>query len=314
MPTPADWSEKLQAFLNTWKQNPRSDEYLGDGPFIQFVLTEQAASWDDFLIWLRELEGSWCFRGQREAAWLLNTSLDLAVKREYSSENSSGSYHLDRETEGRELLFRFQQQAHSYIAHPPPSEDLSSWFALMQHHGVPTRLLDWTSSPYVALFFALEEQTQEKDGSSALWAVDMDWLERKGRELLPPQPPAATLDGSETSAEYINGLLRETEQPVIVKINPRRANERMFAQQGVFLCKLFHPATFGLILMSMMIHPQPPARPVVRKLELGTNLRIEFLKNLRAMNVHRASLFPGIDGFGRSLKLDLEIKVKSGED
>jgi PII-like signaling protein len=44
---------------------------------------------------------------------------------------------------------------------------------------------------------------------------------------------------------------------------------------------------------------------------LKRELRITFLKNLRAMNIHGASLFPGLDGFGQSLKLDLEMKVKA---
>jgi len=67
----------------------------------------------------------------------------------------------------------------------------------------------------------------------------------------------------------------------------------------------------------MTLHPKTadrpdlPNRPVVRKLVVNRELRIEFLKNLRAMNIHRASLFPGLDGFGQSLKLDLEIKVNS---
>jgi len=60
----------------------------------------------------------------------------------------------------------------------------------------------------------------------------------------------------------------------------------------------------------MMIRSEIPDQPVVRKLEVGNSHRIEFLKNLRAMNIHRASLFPGLDGFGQSLRLDLEIKVK----
>jgi hypothetical protein len=51
----------------------------------------------------------------------------------------------------------------------------------------------------------------------------------------------------------------------------------------------------------------------LRKLVVGRDLRIKFLKNLRAMNIHRASLFTGLDGFGRSLRLDLEIKVKGEE-
>jgi hypothetical protein len=49
-------------------------------------------------------------------------------------------------------------------------------------------------------------------------------------------------------------------------------------------------------------------KPVVRKLLVDADLRLRFLKKLRAMNIHRASLFPGLDGFGRSLKLNGQEK------
>jgi hypothetical protein len=47
----------------------------------------------------------------------------------------------------------------------------------------------------------------------------------------------------------------------------------------------------------------------VRKLLVDADLRLKFLKKLRAMNIHRASLFPGLDGFGRSLKLNGQEKT-----
>lgn len=312
MPIPPDWSKRLREFLRGW--NSDDNEYLGDRPFPNFVVADHAESWDEFLAWLAELQGTWCFRGQRDAKWFLNTSLDRAVRKEFSSATSSGYYHLDREAEGRELLFRFQQRAHQYIPAPPAAEDLSSWFALMQHHGVPTRFLDWTQSAYVALYFAFEEEPPE-DGC-AVWAIDLDWLEGKARELLPQAPSLASDDYNERST-CVNGLLRQTEKPVILKVDPLRLDARMLAQQGFFLCKLFHQATFSMILMSMMSHPKvggeptAPDHPVVRKLVLKRELRITLLKHLRAMNIHRASLFPGLDGFGRSLRLDLEMKVKS---
>jgi hypothetical protein len=60
--------------------------------------------------------------------------------------------------------------------------------------------------------------------------------------------------------------------------------------------------------MKMMMYPEVTDRPAIRKLEITSSLRLRFLKHLRAMNIHRASLFPGLDGLGLSLKLDLELK------
>jgi hypothetical protein len=158
MPIPPDWSKGLRKFVEGWleapKNEPLSDDYLGDAPFDKFVLTESVSSWNEFLKWVNQLQGSWCFRGQRDAHWNLDTSLDLAVKRDFDG----GYDHLERKPELHELLFLFRQQAHQYITDLPSSDDLGSWFALMQHHGAPTGFLDWTKSPYVALYFAFEEE------------------------------------------------------------------------------------------------------------------------------------------------------------
>jgi hypothetical protein len=284
-------------------------------PFNKFVLTEKAKSWDQFLRWLDELRGSWCFRGQREATWLLHSSLDRGVARERSSPNGYVSYHLNRETEMRDLLYRFQQYAHHYLSHVPPINDLSSWYALMQHHRVPTLLLDWTKSPYLAMFFAVEEKAverrkRERESHSAVWAIDLAWLETKGRESLQLKNSAPTEsdDSPVEVADYTNRLLSKTEESVIVKINPQMSNARLFAQQGLFLCNLYHGASFGQMLMTMILHPELTDRPVVRKLEIGSSLRFKFLQHLRDMNIHRASLFPGLDGLGSTLKLDLDLK------
>ena len=165
MPVPPDWSDQLHRHVaNLFQASAQGfpdNAYIGDAPFDQFVLTEHADSWEGFTAWLGELDGQWCFRGQSDARWALNTSLDRAVRREYSSATGSGYSHLPRTPEIRNLLFRFQQQAYQYITHPPASDDLTSWLALMQHYGVPTPLLDWTASAYVGLYFAIEEATPD---------------------------------------------------------------------------------------------------------------------------------------------------------
>ena len=312
MPIPPDWSQRLKRFVDEWKQNPRAEQYIGDAPFPNFVLTEVANCWQDFLDWSSELQGSWFYRGQRESSWSLLTSLDRGVRRNICKDSAdgirtTGYYHLDREAEQRELLFRFQQQAHLYISQVPTDGDFASWFALMQHHGAPTRFLDWTKSPYVAAYFALEDEAQQEEKRSAVWAIDLDWLETRGRQLLQSKE-IATPENPQNRAAWVNSLLAQCEEAAIVRVEPTRNNERMAAQQGVFLCKLLHQATFSQTLMRMIVHPEVPGQPVLRKLELQAGSRKEFLKNLRAMNIHRASLFPGLDGFAQSLRLDLEIK------
>src|SRR6266487_3529676 len=55
------------------------------------------------------------------------------------------------------LLAEFRAQAHLHVAPTdlPDLRDTLAWLTLMQHHGAPTRLLDWTKSPYVAAYFAV---------------------------------------------------------------------------------------------------------------------------------------------------------------
>jgi FRG domain-containing protein len=317
MPIPPDWSQNFTAFVTEWKRKSDSGEYvgyeyLGDNPFERFVVVEKAESWDSFLRWIDELDGCWCFRGQREASWGLDTSLDRGVRREKFSPHSSSLYHLNRKTEMKGLLYRFQQYAHTYLPHVPATDDLSSWYSLMQHYCAPTPLLDWTESPYVGLYFAIENSAS--GSHCAVWAIDSDWLEKRGREVLQQKEIKLALveqravKSSSADTEHTNRLLRETEAPLVLRINPAMSNPRLFAQQGLFLCKLIEQASVGQLLMTMVMYPTLTERPVIRKLEVGGDLRIKFLKRLRAMNIHRASLFPGLDGLGTSLKLDLELK------
>jgi len=307
MTTQSAWFKDFSAFVEEWgrKREAGQDfEYIGDKPFPHFVLVSKAESWNDFLQWIAGLEGRWYFRGQREATWGLHTSLDRAVERTSQTPHSFSLWHLDRKAEMEPLLARFQQDAHNYLPHIPALDDLGSWYALMQHYSAPTPLLDWTESPYVGAYFAVEERASlERDPHSALWAVDADWLERKKQELFVGKAKSGQSAGVLDS----NELLKHR-APVVVRINPGMSNPRLFAQQGVFLCKLIDGATFGQLLMTMMMHEELTDRPVIRKLEIGSSLRIKFLKNLRAMNIHRASLFPGLDGLGTLLKLDLELK------
>jgi hypothetical protein len=314
MPTPPNFASNLRQFIDHWEALPRPVplEYLDDGPFDAFVWTEQVRSWRDITRWLGELQGRWCFRGHREASWRLATSMDRASTVAYRTENGEGYHHLNRQQEELKLLRVFRQQAHRHTRDVPAVNDSASWLAMMQHYGVPTRLLDWTASPLVGLYFALDD---EPVGShAALWALDLDWLDAAGRKLLPVLNSAPATTDPQGRIDWLNRLLYETNEGLIIPIDPARLSDRMSAQQGLLLFKLIDQATFSQMLMGMIMHTEVPCSPVIRKLEIAKQLRVNVLERLRRMRIDSATLFPGLAGFGKSLKVRFEIKVQRAAD
>lgn len=92
------------------------------------------------------------WRGQREASWPLCTGLhrnDLAGKE-------------------RNINARFRLKAKARYAKCPPATEPMHWLFLMQHYRLPTRLLDWTQSSLVALYFALQAPD---DSDAIVWAL-----------------------------------------------------------------------------------------------------------------------------------------------
>jgi hypothetical protein len=101
----------------------------------------------------------WCFRGQTDATW----DLLPRVRRGYSREQEK---YLSNEFYVRARL------RHTVL---PPSDDAAGWLALMQHYGLPTRLLDWSRSPLIAAFFATEPYQRHIDKptrkDACIWAL-----------------------------------------------------------------------------------------------------------------------------------------------
>jgi FRG domain len=83
---------------------------------------------------------------------------------------------LDR-ARPRELAIvrEFMRRAHHYVTDVPALRNLIEWLALMQHHGAPTRLLDWTYSLHVAAHFALFKASRLPDAGLAIWMINTEW-------------------------------------------------------------------------------------------------------------------------------------------
>jgi len=236
----------------------------------------------------------WLFRGQTNAEWGLETTLERLARR-FSIDFSE----LSKIEQG--LLRKFQREASLYISTPPNKNDNMQWLALMQHHGSPTRLLDWTYSFFVATYFAFE--TAKLDSYCAIWMIDYDWLREKTKESVPdyirsfiekdedikkPKTVKAIIDNSPPSS-------------TVCRINPFHLNERLVLQQGTFLVpgdvtKSFMDNFYGLC-------SSETSRDHFVKVILHADLSFtkEAISELHRMNINTSTLFPGIDGFAKSL-------------
>jgi len=112
------------------------------------------------------------------ADWHLDTSFD----RQYPALNNT-----ERQKVATELLDAFRESLAEHAL--MDNLDGNEFVALAQHHGLPTRLLDWSESPYIAAYFAFSEalMSREEETSVAVWVLDTEspiWAEESGVAIL----------------------------------------------------------------------------------------------------------------------------------
>src|SRR5216684_4475702 len=119
---------------------------------------------EDLLRELNELPNHFIYRGHADAEWKLESSLERIIGTGWSSQSASKfeEHSLDI----------FKSKFHLYDKENLRPESKLAWLSLMQHYGVPTRLLDFTESPYVALYFALEAYNPQTKKHFSIFAID----------------------------------------------------------------------------------------------------------------------------------------------
>jgi len=220
------------------------------------------------------------FRGQARADWSLVPSLLRLI--EQNGLDVARSLWLEER-----LRAEFRASAHLHLGRwtlPEDERDVVTWWALMQHYGAPTRLLDWTQSLYVATYFAVD---REPDHDGAIWVIHPETI-RASHRIDSKWP---------TNYEDIEQLLWPNAKPVLYTIAGKYPTDRMSAQQTVFSISAqilaHHDELVG--------NTYQEADTRFRKIIVPKELKLIFLTRLRHANITARALFPGLDGIGRSV-------------
>lgn len=230
-------------------------------------------------------------RGMVDARWKLETSLERhgLVERE------------------RDLLRNFKK--YSQIPGIQPIDDWE-WLTIGQHHGLPTRFLDWTYSPLVALHFATDEANLKYKTPGVVWSIDYvrihERLPKAVKNLLeksnaPTFTTTALADGIEGPARLSE---LEDGQPFMLVLEPPSLDARVVNQYA------------GLSIMStpdadLIKWLDEFPDPVAIRTIVPTWMKPEVREKLDKSNINERVVFPGPDGLATWLRRYYKTGLRS---
>lgn len=179
------------------------------------------------------------------------------------------------------LINNFRRKAKVRSASLPGNDDLPGWLSIAQHFGLPTRLLDWSSSPLVAAFFAVDQHPEEP---GVVWALDWAKLNQEDQELPTFGDPtiARLASNAFTSSRKTNS---------IVAVTPDELDLRMSIQSSFFT---LHDTTTPL--------SAEPWSKMVKRWEIEPGLKVRLKNTLFQLGVTRSYLFPDLPNLAGDLE------------
>ncbi len=243
-----------------------------------WIELQEAVFADSWRPRIQRFRSSFVFRGVTRVSHTLDTSLQ------------TGGFIAHE----KHLLTSFRKYAVESAVH---GDWVWNWLSLAKHHGLPTRLLDWTYSPYVAMHFATENFREFSD-DGAIWCVDY----QKTNELLPP-PLREILDSDKANiftTEMLNRVATTLDDfdslggDFVLFFEPPSLDERIVNQFALFSL----PSSARVSLEELLKQRESMYRRII----IPADLKWEVRDKLDQANITERVLFPGLDGLSQWLK------------
>ncbi len=185
------------------------------------------------------------------------------------------------------INYRFQQKAPALRNNLPKQESFFEWLFLMQHYGLPTRLLDWTESPLIACFFAIENKSTEDDG--ALFALNPYKLNQcQGlpyRTLLPQN-----IEGIKIAEHAFSSTGDNAKK--VAAILPGLIDQRMISQLSVFT---IHDDDTAIEDMDSNVE-------FLDKFRIPFSVKELLREQLKFSGIRPSSIFPDLEHLAQEIK------------
>jgi hypothetical protein len=241
--------------------------------------------------------GPW-FRGQRDASWNLTPKL-------YRDRGFKEVKADDVEDEIREEFIKRAPIMCESLPNGTERREEWEWYFMMQHFGAATRLLDWTEGALIALYFAIKTH-DGKGPDAAVWVLDPYRLNKSviGKEwVIPPSAPGIGTAGCVAKVEKwlparftkLAGLPREP-----VAVEPMHVARRISSQHSCFTIHGTDKHAFDKL--------QRKKDGCLIKIAIQASGINAIKRELRIYGINETTIFPDLDGLGRSINSRWEIK------